>query len=129
MRYLSWPPTNPVSPSTLVIDRVPSYPENPLETQFAGIYGHNSELMSANFIGDTNRFVAFDSPFKGQQRTFVVDLETKELRWLNFLKKQSLAEQQQGYYDMLRLYKDTLIIKYSSYTQPTQVYMVRFTNV
>ncbi len=76
-----------------------------------------------NFLGTSNRFAVFESPFKGQHRVYLVDLETREVRWLNFLHKESVFD---GDYELQRVYKNTIVVRYSSYNQPTQIYAVTF---
>ena len=76
-----------------------------------------------NFLGTSNRFAVFESPFKGQHRVYIVDLETNEVKWLNFLNKDSVFD---GDYELQRLYQNNLIIRYSAYNYPTQIYAVTF---
>ncbi len=54
-----------------------------------------------NFLGTSNRFAVFESPFKGQHRVYIVDLETNDVKWLNFLNKDSVFD---GDYELQRLY-------------------------
>jgi hypothetical protein len=87
LRYIRWPPTSAEGgvESELVVDKVKAYPSD--KDEFAGIFGYNQSLISYNFIGNSSRFALFESPFKAQHRVYVVDLETKTVRWLNFLGK------------------------------------------
>ena len=78
-----------------------------------------------NFIGTSNRFIVFDSPFKAQHRIYAVDLETKEVKWIDFLNK-SGVDALHGDYELQRVYKDTLIIRFSAFNQPTQIYSMTF---
>lgn len=121
LKYLSWPITSESQSSNLVIDKVKAYPKK--EDDFAGIFGYNQSLISMNFLGTSNRFAVFESPFKGQHRVYLVDLETREVRWLNFLHKESVFD---GDYELQRVYKNTIVVRYSSYNQPTQIYAVTF---
>ena len=56
-----------------------------------------------NFLGSSSRYAVFESPFKGQHRVYLVDLHTKEVKWLNFLNKVDLFE---GDYELQRIYKN-----------------------
>lgn len=69
-----------------------------------------------NFLGTSNRLAVFESPFKGQHRVYLVDLETREVRWLNFLNKESVFD---GDYELQRVYKNNIVVRYSAYNQPT----------
>jgi len=51
----------------------------------------------------------------------VVDLETKTVKWFNFLQKD---QQLHGDYELLRVYRDTLIVRFSAADTPTQIYAV-----
>ena len=87
IRYLKWPPTDDVE-SVCVVGRRAGYPT--AEDDFAGLYGYNQSLISTNFLGTQSRFAAFESPFKAQHRVYLVDTDTKELKWFDFLNKKSL---------------------------------------
>jgi len=54
---------------------------------------------------------------------FVADIETQTVKMVNFLNKQDLS---QGYYSLLRTFKNKLIVEYSSVNQPPEVYVVTF---
>lgn len=41
-----------------------------------------------NFIGNSNRFAVFDSPYMSQHRIYLVDTDAKKVMWLNFLRKE-----------------------------------------
>ncbi len=120
LRYLSWPITSDEQESTLVVDKWQAYPKQ--EDTFAGIFGYNQSLISMNFLGSSNRFALFETPFKGQHRVYLVDLETKALKWLNLLDKEPFN----GDYELQRLYKDTAVVRFSAYDTPTQIYSVVF---
>ena len=99
-----------------MIDKFARYPGK--EDEFAGVFGYNQSLISMNFVGASNRLAVFESPFKGQHRVYLVDLHSKQVKWLNFLGKKGDATFE-GDYELQRLYKDVLIIRFSSYCQPT----------
>ena len=84
LRFLRWPPKQEEE-SVLVIDKVKSYPKD--TDEFAGLFGYNQDLISCGFIGNSNKYALYCSPFKGQHRPYVIDVESKEIKWLNFLKK------------------------------------------
>ena len=54
---------------------------------------------------------------------YVVDLETKTLKFLNFLDKKDLFH---GDYELQRLYKDTAIVRFNAHDTPTQIYSLTF---
>jgi hypothetical protein len=84
LRYLKWPPTGEEG-STLVIDKHPSYPTD--DQDFAGIYGYNQTFCSMQFLGTQSRYAVFESPIRAQNRIYIVDIETKQVKWLDFLGK------------------------------------------
>jgi hypothetical protein len=57
-----------------------------------------------------------ESPFKAQHRVYLVDTEAREVKWLNFLGK---TDKLHGDYELQRVFKDTLIIRFSAYDTPT----------
>ena len=83
LMMLKWPPSEG-QPSDIVIDTFKRYPSN--EDSFSGLYGYHSSFGTMNFIGDSNRFAVFESQFKESTRIYAVDLDAKEVQWLNFLK-------------------------------------------
>ena len=123
LRYLKWPPTseNECQDSELVVDKFKAYPTE--QDEFAGIFGYNQSLISYNFIGSSNRFAVIESPFKAQGRVYIVDLESKKVKWLNFLGKEDVMH---GDYELQRLYKDTAIVRFSAQDTPTQIYSITF---
>lgn len=125
LRYLRWPPASPDAgvESELVVDKVKAYPKD--EDEFAGIYGYNQSLISYNFIGDSSRFALFESPFKGQHRVYFLDLESKKVKWLNFLGK-TPADHLHGDYELLRIYKDYAVIRFSAHNSPTAIFLLNF---
>jgi hypothetical protein len=77
LRYLSWPiKEGECEHSSLVIDKFARYPSEASD-EFAGVFGYNQSLISMNFVGQSSRFAVFETPFKGQHRVYLVDLETK----------------------------------------------------
>lgn len=102
------------------------YPSD--EEEFAGLYGYNMTYLQSGFLKGSNRFYVFPSDFKGQHRIYLVDYETKEVKWLNFLSK-SKDSQLEGDYDLLRKFEDCLMLSYKSLIQPTQVYFLKFKDV
>jgi hypothetical protein len=47
---------------------------------------------------------------------YIVDLESKKVKWLNFLGKEDVMH---GDYELQRLYKDTAIVRFSAHDTPT----------
>ena len=70
----------------------------------------------------------YDSEIKGQGRQYIVDLDGKELQWLNFLGKDD-ARKMEGEYELQKIEGSTAFIKYSAYQQPPQIYAVTFRNL
>ena len=68
------------------------------------------------------------SEVKGVGRVFLVDVETKEIKMLR-VPGVPTGGARRGHYDLLRAYKDTLIVKYSDLWTPPQVYAVRFKQI
>jgi dipeptidyl aminopeptidase/acylaminoacyl peptidase len=58
---------------------------------------------------------------------YVVDTDSKEVRWLNVLGK-GRDERMTGDYELVKSHDNTLVVKYSSYSRPTEVYGVVFKN-
>jgi hypothetical protein len=54
---------------------------------------------------------------------YIVDLESKKVKWLNFLGKEDVMH---GDYELQRLYKDTAIVRFSAHNTPTQIYSLTF---
>lgn len=55
---------------------------------FAGVYGYNFSYLPTGFIAYSDRYYLLTSEFKCQDRVYLVDIKTKEVRFLNFLKKE-----------------------------------------
>ena len=70
----------------------------------------------------------FQSEFKGQTRLYITDLDSKEVKFLNFLDKKP-EDYFQGDYEIMRIFEDTLVLKYSSYNTPPQIYSIIITNL
>lgn len=114
LRQYDWPLDN--KPAQVLVDLVPEIQNE----DFAGIYGYNDTFFHAGFLN--KKFFVFTSGYKGQDRIYIVDTETKEMSYLR-LKDQ---EKTLGEYQLIRKHKSMLIVKYSEATQPTQVFAVRF---
>jgi len=59
--------------------------------------------------------------FMGQDRLCVADLETKQVKMLNFLGKEDLSE---GFYKLLKKYQNKFVVEYSTARQPASVFVV-----
>jgi hypothetical protein len=82
--------------------------------------------LTANFLGNSNRYYAFMSEFKGQNRLYVADLENKgEVRWINFLGK-TKEQYRQGEYGLLGLHGNVAIVRYNQCNSPSRVYALFF---
>jgi len=57
------------------------------DDEFCGLFGYNQSYTHFGFIGDSNRYAALISNLKGQDRIYIVDLDQKQIKWLNFLQK------------------------------------------
>jgi hypothetical protein len=64
-----------------VIDRVSDYPKE--SDEFAGLYGYQMTYSQSGFLHDSDRFFVISSEIKGQERIYIVDLASGELRHLN----------------------------------------------
>eukprot|EP00347_Sterkiella_histriomuscorum_P007160 403350033 len=126
MRYFKWPIQVDNEQSTLVIDKHQAYPKEGQD--FVGLFGYNQSYIHSGFLGESNRYALFESTFKGQERLYVTDIDTKEVRWLNFLNKQGESAMD-GEYELHRTFEDTLIIKYSNHTTPPIIYALQFKNI
>jgi hypothetical protein len=71
----------------------------------------------------SNRFFVATSDFKGQERIYIIDLCTSEVRYLNLDAHSALKG---GSCELLRMIDDILIVKYSHTNQPPHVFSVRF---
>ena len=69
----------------------------------------------------------FASALKGQERLFVVDVESKDFKWFNFLGK-SQEQAHEGEYELQRLFEDQIIVKYSECSKLPKIYSVIFKN-
>ena len=69
----------------VAIDQSLEYPED--EATFSGLYGYQVAFANCGFIAGSNRYFLLTARFKGQNRIYVVDIESSggNVRWLNFL--------------------------------------------
>lgn len=106
LSQFAWPIKNVDEPAEILVDLVPEIKDE----DFAGIYGYNDSFFHAGFLDQ--RLFVFTSAYKGQDRIYILDTETKELALL-MLKNQSKTV---GDYQLLRKHKSVLIIKYMEAT-------------
>ena len=76
-------------------------------------------FVHAGFLSD--RYILFTSEFKGMERIYVVDAETKQIKMLDFLGKE-------GSYSLFNRRKNTVVFKFNRYNLPSQIYSVQFKN-
>ncbi len=58
---------------------------------------------------------------------YIVDTDTKEVRWFDFMKNGN-ADSRYGEYDLVRKFKDSLIVSFSAFDSPTALYLINFKN-
>lgn len=126
MRYMNWPLAESNTESTLVLDKHRAYPKEGEE--YCGIFGYNQTLYSHGFLAHSNRYNYFQTSIKGQERIFISDIETKEVRWLNFLNK-APENHLQGEYELQNVLDENLLVKHSANGQPPIIYLVSFKSV
>jgi hypothetical protein len=85
--------------------------------------------MAAKFVGDSSRFFAFESDFKGQDRVYIADLNSPGSKplFVNYLNHDSASLT--GNYILLGAHDDLFVFRYSACNQPSQVYVVQMGNL
>lgn len=122
LKHLPWP-LDGQAPRT-VIDRQPDYPTDAQD--FAGLYGYQLTYTHSGFLHTSSRFYVLESEVKGLEKTYIVDLETNEVRSLSLA---HVHGKQTGHYELLRRFEDTMVLKFSHTNQAPRVYTVRFLSV
>jgi hypothetical protein len=70
---MNWPLA---SEQATVIDHVPII----ISGEFAGLYGYQATFSQSGFIGNSSRFFITSSEFKSQERIFLVDMISHEIK-------------------------------------------------
>jgi hypothetical protein len=93
---------------------------------FAGLYGYNVSYLPTGFLGNSNRYMVIGSVFMSQNRLFLVDSESKEIRFLNFLK---FDNKRTGDYSLLKMKDNVIIVSHSSQNAPSAIYALTFPDI
>jgi hypothetical protein len=88
--------------------------------EFAGLYGYQMTFVHAGFLSE--RYVLFTSEFKGMERIYVLDVQTKQIRMLDFLGKQEAS------YTLFNRRKNTIVFKFNKFNLPSKIYSATFKN-
>jgi len=59
-----------------VIDLVPKI----VSDEFAGLYGDQATFSKSGFVGDSSRYLITSSEFKSEERIFLVDMVSREIK-------------------------------------------------
>jgi len=124
LKTLSWPLPEGDGPaeSETVVNRMSEYPAD--DAEFAGLYGYNDTYSQGQFLVDSKKFFFTQSQVKGLDRLFFVDTDGKKVRMLRIPGISS--EARAGSHVLLRVFEDTLVVRYSEMTKPPTVVVVRF---
>jgi len=60
-----------------ILDIVPDIPDDAAD--FGGLYGFHNIFELSGFLHDSSRYFVISSEFKGRERIYLVDIDTKEL--------------------------------------------------
>lgn len=71
---MSWPD----QAVSTVVDYVADLPDD--SSDFGGLYGFHNIFEHSGFLGASSRYFVVSSEFKGRERIYVVDLDSKEVR-------------------------------------------------
>ena len=75
---------------------------------------------------NSSKFYVFQSHFKGQERVFVVDTSTCQVKMVRLPGVTHEQNLRVGNYSLMSLFEDTLILSYSEVNVPKRVYCLRF---
>jgi hypothetical protein len=77
LKLIKWPGDSgtEVPPSEVILPRMKEYPAD--DSEYCGLFGYNVTYTASRFLGDSAKFFVLQSEFKGQDRQYVVDVETK----------------------------------------------------
>jgi len=121
---MTWPLAAEDAKSETVIDTQGEYPAD--DAEFAGLYGYNLTYTHAGFLNDSNRYYLISSEMKGQERIYIADVESKQVKMLRLADSDKTSRV--GNYTLLRKFKDLVLLKYSELNVAPQIHAVRFQN-
>lgn len=111
---------NAVVNTRIATTRHGAYPES---SEFAGLYGYHITFASPGFLYKGNRWFLMQSPSRGQNCLFLVDLDGQDK-----VACVPVLDRQDGEYELLKVYDDFALVRFSATSVPSQVYLVRFGN-
>ena len=62
-------------------------------------------------------------------RVYVIDIENREIKMLKIPGVTNESNLRQGHYALLKVFKDTVVISYTTISTPPQVFSVRFKQI
>jgi dipeptidyl aminopeptidase/acylaminoacyl peptidase len=103
------------------------YPSN--DQEFGGLYGYQGTFSEGGFLGDSNKFYVTSSELLGQNRVYITDVTTSQIKMLTLPKLNAGVDRSKGTYTLLRKFKQTLFVKYCEVTNPGSIFALTFKSV
>lgn len=116
LKFREWPDL--MKPVRTAIDLFKGYPGE--EDTFAGIFGYNMTFTQNTFLTGSSRYFLLTTEFKGQDRIYIVDLESESdkvedrLRWLDICETGN--QERKGTYGLLGFNGKVAVVGFSSIT-------------